>query len=99
MIVVETAQVHEPYDRIAHAGADSVVEDIIRFANMSMNRNSFEDYLFCPLVRSSLDLAKALEQIDTYDYGPVEAFREKYFSWCDGHSTERVVRYLLNKES
>ena len=73
-------------------------EEIIKFANMSMNANKFEDFLFCPLIRSSLDLSRALADLDHYDYGPVEAFRDKYFSWCDGHSVERVVKYLLKKD-
>ena len=70
-------------------------ERFIRSPNMTNNANRFESFLFCPVVQSSEELAEQLAHVDRYDYRPMRAFRERMLGGCDGHSVERVIRYLL----
>lgn len=70
-------------------------EQLIKSRNMDMGQN-FEEFIFGPVITTSLDLAKELKQVDTYDYSNMKAFRNKMLSGCDGKSVERVVDYLLD---
>ncbi len=70
-------------------------EKMIKSGNMSVNANCFEDYLFCPIVKSSEELARQLDGIDNYDYEPMDKFRKEMFADCDGESVARVVDYML----
>lgn len=86
---------------LMHKPAFSTADDFeifTRVNNMSMNSAAFEKFLFCPVVASAEALAKALKQLDSYDYAPMEAFRDTMLSGCDGHSVERLVAYL-NRET
>ncbi len=69
-------------------------EEMMKARNI--NVFDFRDYIFCPIIKSSVDLAKCLDNLDTYDYSKMRAFRDEMFSGCDGHSTERVVELLLS---
>ncbi len=69
-------------------------EDRITVLNMSINANRFEDFLFCPVIRNSYELAEKLRNLDAYDYGPMKKFRDTYLTYCDGHSVERTVEYV-----
>ena len=62
---------------------------------MSQNANHFEDLIFCPIVETAEELADHLQHLDSYDYGPMERFRQEMYADCDGHSAQRVVDYLL----
>ncbi|SDG38124.1 CDP-glycerol glycerophosphotransferase family protein [Microbacterium sp. 77mftsu3.1] len=53
----------------------------------------FEDYLAGPLVTDGADLAAAIRDARAGD--DLEAFRERFMSACDGHSTERIVREMI----
>lgn len=64
--------------------------------NRTYFANKFEDLLFCPIVESSYELAEQLKKIDNYDFGPMDAFREKYLEKCDGKSMQRLVEYIKN---
>ena len=68
-------------------------EEMMKARNI--NVFDFSDYIFCPVVSSALELSNELDKIDSYDYSIMREFREKMFSACDGHSTERVVDLLL----
>jgi CDP-glycerol glycerophosphotransferase (TagB/SpsB family) len=69
----------------------------VKVPNMSMNIRDFESFLFCPVIRSSKDLIDALKDVDSYDYGPMEAFAASMLDGCDGESSKRVVEYLLRE--
>lgn len=69
-------------------------ESYARTRTMTMS-SEFEQYLFCPLVESSTQLAQQLQNIDVYDYTAMREFTDRVFSGCDGHSLQRVVDYLL----
>ncbi len=49
-----------------------------------------------PIVRNAEQLAEKLKELDDYDFKPLEEFRKKYFTYCDGHVSERIVRYMLD---
>lgn len=68
-------------------------EEMMKARNI--NAFDFSEYVFCPIIKSAVDLAKSLDNLDAYDYSKMQAFREEMFSGCDGHSTERVVDYCL----
>ena len=86
----ESALLHKPVYSTAYD-----YEKIIQSNNMSLNANSFEDYIFCPIVRSAEDLIKHLKQADEYDYAPMERFRNEMLTSCDGKSLKRVIDYLM----
>lgn len=69
-------------------------ETFTRVGNMSQNAPKFEQFLFCPVVANAEELAGHLSRLGEYDYAPMEAFRQKMLSGCDGHSVERLVNYL-----
>lgn len=71
-------------------------EDRIQVQNMSLNCSRFEEFLFCPIVRNSYELASEIADIDHYDSVPMKKFCEEYLTYCDGHSTQRVVEYVEN---
>lgn len=70
-------------------------EKFIQANNMSQNANHFEDLIFCPIVKTAEELAGHLKHLDSYDYGPMERFRQEMYADCDGHSAQRVAEYLL----
>lgn len=70
-------------------------ENYVRMANMSFNANSFEKFIFCPIVHSAKELADQIKDIDNYDYTDMDRFRDTYLSGCDGHSTNRIVEYVM----
>ena len=55
---------------------------------------SDEDMLPCPLVRDGYSLGAYLNQTVEYDFKKLNAFKDKYFGGCDGHSTEKIDAYL-----
>ena len=72
-------------------------ETFTRVDNMAFHAPRFEQLLFCPVVAHAEELANRLSCLEDYDYAPMEAFREKMLSGCDGHSVERLVSYLSQK--
>ena len=52
-----------------------------------------------PIIRTAEELAEALEHIESYDFAPLHEFRDNYFTYCDGHVSERIVEYMLNGEN
>jgi hypothetical protein len=63
--------------------------------NLTMNKEKFREFLFCPVVNSSIELAQELEKVESYDFHPMEKFRNEWMNQCDGNSVQRVVEYLL----
>lgn len=48
-----------------------------------------------PLVRTSEQLAAMLSDLENYDRKPLDEFRSRYLTYCDGHVGERIVSYML----
>ena len=67
-------------------------EKVMKAANFA--EKDFLEYRFCPVVHSSAELAAALDLLDEYDYEPLHQFREKYYEYCDGASSERLISYI-----
>ena len=86
----ETPLMHKPAFSTAYD-----YENFIQANNMSQNANHFEEYIFCPVVRTSEELADQLKNLDSYDYSLMERFKQEMYADCDGHSAQRVVDYVL----
>lgn len=88
----ESAIMHKPVYFTAYD-----YETVMQSASLSQNANHFEEYIFGPVIRNAYEFAKELNNLDSYDYTKMEGFKNKMFAGCDGHSTGRVVEYLLNE--
>lgn len=53
---------------------------------------NFDELIFGPVIGSAEELAKELK--NPYDYSKMHEFRSRYLTDCDGHSVERVIKYL-----
>ena len=48
-----------------------------------------------PVFKSTTEVIEYIQNIDRlFDKERVRAFREKFMSSCDGHATERIIRYI-----
>lgn len=59
---------------------------------------SYDDFTPGPVVSTSEEVVDYLAHVDErFDRAQVTAFREKFMSACDGHATERVMRWLRDE--
>ncbi|MDO4532400.1 MAG: CDP-glycerol glycerophosphotransferase family protein [Coriobacteriia bacterium] len=50
-----------------------------------------------PVVGTTEELIRTIDGIEeTYDYGKLSAFREKFMSGCDGHATQRIFESVFD---
>ena len=49
-----------------------------------------------PVINSEEELADWLLGKKDYDFSRVNAFKERYLTYCDGHSGERIAEYMLS---
>lgn len=56
--------------------------------------HDYNDCLFCPIVRTADDLAMQIKDIDKYDFKGIDDYIAEKFDGCDGHSVEKVVKYI-----
>jgi len=54
----------------------------------------FEEFCPGPIVKTTAELAEAVNACEKADLSAVRAFRDKFMSACDGHATERVVEII-----
>ena len=57
----------------------------------------FRDFAPGPVCRNTEELAQGIREIRERGGSPgpeVEAFRQRFMSACDGHATERILRYI-----
>lgn len=55
----------------------------------------YETFVPGPVLRNSQDLISCIRRIDEFDYTEIKAFRQRFMSGCDGHSTERILNEIL----
>lgn len=55
----------------------------------------YEEFVPGPIVPTTKELVYQIEHIEDMDMTSVEAFCTQYMSGCDGHSTERIVKYVI----
>ena len=48
-----------------------------------------------PIIHTSEELASMISDMEHYDFQPLRTFRQKYLTYCDGHSAERLVAWML----
>ena len=47
-----------------------------------------------PIIKSSEELFERIKNINNYDYAPQNDFKNKYLTYCDGHSGEKVCEFI-----
>ena len=72
-------------------------ENILKASNLSYNAKHFEDLMFCPVVRTTEELARMILAGGAYDYSRMDHFREVVMENCDGHSAERSAKYIAEQ--
>lgn len=50
-----------------------------------------------PIVRTTEELAGELDHIEQFDLSKLSDFCKQYMSGCDGHSTKRILEYVLEE--
>lgn len=55
----------------------------------------YEEFVPGPIVKTTEELVSCIKCLDDYDMDRLERFSQQYMSGCDGHSTERIVEYVL----
>ncbi len=58
----------------------------------------YESFVPGPVVRTTEELADAVEQIDEFNMEKLQVFRQQYMSGCDGHSTERILENVFGRK-
>ncbi len=59
---------------------------------------SFDELSPGPLCRTTKEMADYIRQIENgFDDTEITEFRDRFMCCCDGHSCERVIRYLIEK--
>ena len=51
-----------------------------------------------PMVHNAEEFCKYVENVDNYNYSCFEPFKEKYFKYCDGHTADRLLEILKQRD-
>ena len=54
----------------------------------------YEEFVPGPIVKNTRELVDIIHDIDMFDYNKLDEFRAKFMDGCDGHSTERLIKYI-----
>ncbi len=74
----------------------SVGSDVIQYCKENPPFEYYEDIQPGPIIADAEELAENLKKIEDYDYTLQRNFKEKYLTYCDGKSTERLWDYINN---
>lgn len=55
----------------------------------------FDDLAYGVPIKNTDDLIDKIENIESYDYGVLEKFREEYLTYCDGNSSKKLVDFII----
>lgn len=56
---------------------------------------SYQDFVPGPIVSTTKELVQYIEQLENYDMNKITDFAAQYMNSCDGQSTERIMKYIL----
>ncbi len=56
----------------------------------------FEEFCPGPIVKTTDEVAQAINASEHSDLEKIKAFKEKFMASCDGHATERIVEIIKN---
>lgn len=56
----------------------------------------FEDFVPSEICRSTSELIKVIYNLNFQDTQKIVQFKEKFMSSCDGHSTDRIISWLIS---
>ena len=57
----------------------------------------YETFVPGPILKSSYEIAECISRIEEFDYNRLDAFRKRFMSGCDGHSTERILAAVFGQ--
>ena len=57
----------------------------------------YKNFVPGPIVKTTKELVDYIEKIEEFDMERIRVFRQKYMSGCDGHSTERILKNVLEE--
>lgn len=55
----------------------------------------YEEFVPGPIVRTTEELVQEIKHLNRFDWDKLAVFRKQYMSGCDGHSTERIMEYIV----
>ncbi len=55
----------------------------------------YEEFVPGPILKNTYEIVAKIQQLDKYDMDRLEEFSKQYMSGCDGHSTKRIMEYVL----
>lgn len=55
----------------------------------------YEEFVPGPILKNTHEIVAKIQQLDKYDMDRLEEFSKQYMSGCDGHSTKRIMEYVL----
>ena len=55
----------------------------------------YDEFVPGPIVCTTEEIIQQIRQIEQFDRKRLEIFCEQYMSGCDGHSTERILEYIV----
>lgn len=58
----------------------------------------YREFVPGPVVETTEELLREIESTGEFDGNKVAAFRQDYMSGCDGHATERIANYVLDRK-
>ncbi len=73
-------------------------DDCAVYAETKQMQYEYEEITVGTTISDSNDLIRKIDHIDTYNYEPMNQFREKYLNKCDGKTAERLFEYLLDEK-
>ncbi|MDO4475871.1 MAG: CDP-glycerol glycerophosphotransferase family protein [Lachnospiraceae bacterium] len=84
---------------LLHKPLFAVTGDMERYlgetgAGMDFFTSHLQEFSFCPVIRSTGELADALKRLDTYDYAGQEQFCRHMLGAVDGQSSERLYELI-----
>lgn len=58
----------------------------------------YEEFAKGRVIADAAELVDAIQNIDSYDFAGYHGFKQKYLTYCDGKSSERLYNYMLNNK-
>lgn len=58
----------------------------------------YREFVPGPVVETTEELMAEIGKLGEFDRNRIERFHRQYMNGCDGHATERIVEYVLNRK-
>ena len=84
----EAALLNKPIFLTAH--------DYAEITRKLQTRFKYLDIKLGPIINNAEELIEHINHLDKYDYSLMNSFKDKYLTMCDGHSSQRILDYILS---